>query len=180
MFHRSAAAAAIVAVVALTAVAAGSSATLAQVRGQADVRQVQLHRDRGTVRFTLRHRWSRSHPGFMRLEKRAERRIVVERRSIRRMRALEAQLSPASATVDVAAWQPTVDCENSGQWADSPGYFYLGLQFDPGTWATAARHTGVFGSSPHDQVVNAEWTAQEAKREGAPDPWPNCPDPYYG
>jgi hypothetical protein len=177
VFHRLAATAAIALV--LAPIAAGAS--LHQVRATADVRRAQLHRDRGTVRFMLRHRWSRSHPGFMRLEKQAEHRIVVELASLHRLRQLEGQLlRPPPQPVDIAAWQPTVDCENSGQWADSPGYFYLGLQFDPGTWASAVRATGVSGTSPHDQVINAEWTGREARREGAPDPWPNCPDPYYG
>lgn len=88
---------------------------------------------------------------------------------------LQALLHPRPA-VDVAAWQQTVDCENGGSWPDSPGYYYLGLQFDPGTWATAASHTGVWGTSPQDQVINAIWTARHASR----DPWPNCPDPYFG
>lgn len=78
--------------------------------------------------------------------------------------------------VDISAWQQTVNCENSGNWADSPGFFYLGLQFDPTTWRTAASHTGHWGTSPVDQVINAIWTAQNAKV----DPWPNCPDPYFG
>lgn len=30
-----------------------------------------------------------------------------------------------------ASWQDTVDCENSGSWFDSPGFFRCGLQFDP-------------------------------------------------
>lgn len=28
-------------------------------------------------------------------------------------------------------WQGTVNCENSGSWLDSPGYYRCGLQFDP-------------------------------------------------
>lgn len=83
---------------------------------------------------------------------------------------------PPPPPVSVSPWQQTVDCENSGSWSDSPGYFYLGLQFDPGTWRTAAEHTGRWGTSPADQVANAVWTAQHATR----DPWPNCPDPYFG
>lgn len=30
------------------------------------------------------------------------------------------------------SWQATVNCENNGNWYDSPGYFRCGLQFDPG------------------------------------------------
>ena len=78
--------------------------------------------------------------------------------------------------VDVSGWQQTVNCENGGNWADSPGYFMFGLQFDPGTWQTAASHTGHWGTSPADQVINATWTAKHATS----DPWPNCPDPYWG
>lgn len=29
------------------------------------------------------------------------------------------------------SWQRTVNCENSGNWYDSPGYYRCGLQFDP-------------------------------------------------
>lgn len=29
-------------------------------------------------------------------------------------------------------WQDTVNCENGGNWYDSPGYYRCGLQFDPG------------------------------------------------
>jgi hypothetical protein len=31
-----------------------------------------------------------------------------------------------------ASWQDTVNCENGGNWLDSPGYYRCGLQFDPG------------------------------------------------
>lgn len=31
-----------------------------------------------------------------------------------------------------STWQDTVNCENSGNWYDSPGYYRCGLQFDPG------------------------------------------------
>jgi hypothetical protein len=30
------------------------------------------------------------------------------------------------------SWQNTVNCENGGNWYDSPGYYRCGLQFDPG------------------------------------------------
>jgi hypothetical protein len=30
-----------------------------------------------------------------------------------------------------ATWQDTVNCENNGNWLDSPGYYRCGLQFDP-------------------------------------------------
>lgn len=30
------------------------------------------------------------------------------------------------------SWQDTVNCENGGNWLDSPGYYRCGLQFDPG------------------------------------------------
>lgn len=30
------------------------------------------------------------------------------------------------------SWQDTANCENGGNWMDSPGYFRCGLQFDPG------------------------------------------------
>jgi len=30
-----------------------------------------------------------------------------------------------------ASWQVTVDCENQGNWMDSPGFFRCGLQFHP-------------------------------------------------
>ncbi len=30
-----------------------------------------------------------------------------------------------------ASWQDTVNCENNGNWLDSPGYYRCGLQFDP-------------------------------------------------
>lgn len=30
-----------------------------------------------------------------------------------------------------ASWQDTVNCENGGNWYDSPGYYRCGLQFDP-------------------------------------------------
>ena len=30
-----------------------------------------------------------------------------------------------------ASWQDTVNCENSGNWYDSSGYYRCGLQFDP-------------------------------------------------
>jgi hypothetical protein len=30
-----------------------------------------------------------------------------------------------------ASWDDTVNCENSGDWLDSPGYYRCGLQFDP-------------------------------------------------
>lgn len=33
------------------------------------------------------------------------------------------------------SWQDTVNCENGGNWYDSPGYYRCGLQFDPG-WET--------------------------------------------
>jgi hypothetical protein len=33
------------------------------------------------------------------------------------------------------SWQDTVNCENSGNWYDSPGYFRCGLQFEP-RWET--------------------------------------------
>lgn len=33
------------------------------------------------------------------------------------------------------SWQDTVDCENGGNWYDSPGYYRCGLQFDP-SWET--------------------------------------------
>lgn len=29
-------------------------------------------------------------------------------------------------------WQDTVNCENNGNWYDSPGYYRCGLQFNPG------------------------------------------------
>lgn len=29
------------------------------------------------------------------------------------------------------SWDVTVQCENSGNWLDSPGYYRCGLQFDP-------------------------------------------------
>jgi hypothetical protein len=29
------------------------------------------------------------------------------------------------------SWQDTVNCENGGNWMDSPGYYRCGLQFDP-------------------------------------------------
>lgn len=29
------------------------------------------------------------------------------------------------------SWQSTVNCENGGNWYDSPGYYRCGLQFDP-------------------------------------------------
>jgi len=29
------------------------------------------------------------------------------------------------------SWQATVNCENNGNWYDSPGYYRCGLQFDP-------------------------------------------------
>jgi hypothetical protein len=29
-------------------------------------------------------------------------------------------------------WQDTVNCENHGNWYDSPGFYRCGLQFDPG------------------------------------------------
>jgi len=38
-----------------------------------------------------------------------------------------------------ASWQATVNCENGGNWLDSPGYYRCGLQFDPG-WES---HFGV-------------------------------------
>lgn len=31
-----------------------------------------------------------------------------------------------------SSWQVTVNCENGGNWLDSPGYYRCGLQFDPG------------------------------------------------
>lgn len=34
-----------------------------------------------------------------------------------------------------ASWDDTVQCENSGNWLDSPGYFRCGLQFEP-RWET--------------------------------------------
>ena len=34
-----------------------------------------------------------------------------------------------------SSWQDTVDCENGGDWLDSPGYYRCGLQFDP-MWET--------------------------------------------
>jgi hypothetical protein len=37
------------------------------------------------------------------------------------------------------SWYDTVNCENGGNWLDSPGYYRCGLQFDPG-WET---HYGV-------------------------------------
>lgn len=86
-----------------------------------------------------------------------------------------AEMHPAPS-VSTSSWQATVKCENGGNWNDSPGYFYLGLQFDPGTWANAASHTGHWGTSPEDQVINATWTAKNSSA----DPWPNCPDPYWG
>lgn len=33
------------------------------------------------------------------------------------------------------SWQATVDCENGGNWLDSPGFYRCGLQFDP-HWET--------------------------------------------
>ena len=30
-----------------------------------------------------------------------------------------------------ASWDDTVNCENGGDWLDSPGYFRCGLQFEP-------------------------------------------------
>jgi hypothetical protein len=30
------------------------------------------------------------------------------------------------------SWSDTVNCENQGNWYDSPGYYRCGLQFDPG------------------------------------------------
>lgn len=33
------------------------------------------------------------------------------------------------------SWQDTVNCENTGNWYDSPGYFRCGLQFKP-SWET--------------------------------------------
>jgi hypothetical protein len=30
-----------------------------------------------------------------------------------------------------ASWGDTVNCENSGDWLDTPGYYRCGLQFDP-------------------------------------------------
>jgi hypothetical protein len=30
-----------------------------------------------------------------------------------------------------ASWDDTVQCENTGNWLDSPGYYRCGLQFDP-------------------------------------------------
>lgn len=30
------------------------------------------------------------------------------------------------------SWFDTVNCENGGNWLDSPGYYRCGLQFDPG------------------------------------------------
>lgn len=78
--------------------------------------------------------------------------------------------------VNTSSWQETVNCENGGNWNDSPGFFMYGLQFHPDTWQTAASHTGHWGSSPADQVINAIWVAQNSTS----DPWPNCPDPYFG
>jgi hypothetical protein len=47
------------------------------------------------------------------------------------------------------SWQDTAGCENHGVWgADSNGSFCWGLQFDPGTWDTAARALG-FPSHRH-------------------------------
>lgn len=86
-----------------------------------------------------------------------------------------AELHP-KPTVSTSGWQQTVNCENSGSWNDSPGYFMYGLQFDPTTWRIAASHTGRWDSSKESQVINAIWTAQHAQS----DPWPNCPDPYFG
>lgn len=34
-----------------------------------------------------------------------------------------------------SSWYDTVQCENGGNWYDSPGYYRCGLQFDPG-WET--------------------------------------------
>jgi hypothetical protein len=90
-----------------------------------------------------------------------------------------AEMHPAPV-VSVGGWQSTVNCENSGRWYDTPGYFMYGLQFDPHTWATAAAHTGHSGSSVTDQIINATWVAKTAQAQGSPDPWPNCPDPYFG
>lgn len=36
---------------------------------------------------------------------------------------------------DGASWSDLVNCENSGNWYDSPGYYRCGLQFDP-MWET--------------------------------------------
>lgn len=75
-------------------------------------------------------------------------------------------------------WQQTVNCENNGNWPDSPGQFYYGVQFAYGTMLTAERHTGVTVTAwPPTQIVNAIWTRDEAIREHYPDPWPNCPNP---
>lgn len=73
-------------------------------------------------------------------------------------------------------WQNTVNCENRGHWYDSPGYFYYGVQFDPGSMATSEAHTGVTVTAwPPTQIVNARWLL--ANSHG--DPWPNCPQPGY-
>lgn len=81
--------------------------------------------------------------------------------------------APASSS-DVAAWQPTVDCECSGDWLCAhAGYYLYGLQFDPGTWAS---HGGLeFGPNPTpaEQVIVA-WRVLASHES---DPWPNCPDP---
>jgi hypothetical protein len=34
-----------------------------------------------------------------------------------------------------SSWQETANCENGGNWYDSPGYYRCGLQFDP-AWET--------------------------------------------
>ena len=117
-------------------------------------------------------------------------RIDVEReqRMLRRWAAPPAQrIEPAKVTpepapapapvvpsVDVAAWQPTVDCECSGSWDCPQGTTYLyGLQFHPDTWAS---HGGLeYGPNPtpEQQVV----VALRVLASHASDPWPNCPNP---
>lgn len=162
------------AVIGLMFAGVASGASTSALRHALAFKNAQLHRDRGTIRFGHRRPWAFHYPGFRRAYRAAARRVPLERRQRRRLlKAIAASRRPA---ISIAPWQATVNCENSGQWSDSPGYFYLGLQFDPGSWSKAASHTGVWGTSPVDQVINATWLA----RHSTNDPWPNCPDPYFG
>lgn len=68
-------------------------------------------------------------------------------------------------------------CEGGYSWgiADYGNGYVSRLQFHPGSWATAASHTGLWdGADPYHIGANVAWWSSAIDHPGTTSGWPHC------
>lgn len=105
---------------------------------------------------------------------RRERARQVRLEKLRASRDMQRTVESAPTVPTGSVWDAIAQCESSGNWQDTAGYYEGGLQFDPGTWddnKPAGYPDHAYQATREQQIAVAEKVLSESTWAQQ---WPAC------